>query len=163
MSPVHNLGLQVSVETSSGKSAHLVCPLKKKKKKAQFKTALFGLRVLHPSESGQSINPKEAGLVGRDGAWEKQPFMVAFFKVSEVHIRTARSTGGKRRQQNRNRSTQPQDGSRGLSPAGQCDDDCTVTKSRNASINTKSGRDRVMCSIILIVVFSFWVIQARSL
>uniref|UniRef100_A0A673B7Y4 TGF-beta family profile domain-containing protein n=1 Tax=Sphaeramia orbicularis TaxID=375764 RepID=A0A673B7Y4_9TELE len=79
MSPVHNLGLQVSVETSSG----------------------------------QSISSKEAGLVGRDGALEKQPFMVAFFKVSEVHIRTARSTGGKRRQQNRNRSTQPQDGSRG--------------------------------------------------
>lgn len=83
MSPVHNLGLQVSVETSSG----------------------------------QSISSKEAGLVGRDGALEKQPFMVAFFKVSEVHIRTARSTGGKRRQQNRNRSTQPQEGSRGLGPA----------------------------------------------
>ncbi|TNN84720.1 Bone morphogenetic protein 6 [Liparis tanakae] len=83
MSPAHNLGLQVSVETSSG----------------------------------QSISSKEAGLVGRDGALEKQPFMVAFFKVSDVHIRTARSTGGKRRQQNRNRSTQPQDGSRGLGPA----------------------------------------------
>lgn len=144
MSPVHNLGLQVSVETSSGKSAHLDSLLKKTQK-----TALFSLRVLHPSESGQSINPKEAGLVGRDGAWEKQPFMVAFFKVSEVHIRTARSTGGKRRQQNRNRSTQPQDGSRGLSPAGQYDDDYTVTKSRNASVNTKARRDRVMCSVIL--------------
>uniref|UniRef100_A0A3Q3VV38 TGF-beta family profile domain-containing protein n=1 Tax=Mola mola TaxID=94237 RepID=A0A3Q3VV38_MOLML len=72
MSPLHNLGLQVSVETSSG----------------------------------QSISSKDVGLVGRDGALEKQPFMVAFFKVSEVHIRTARSTGGKRRQQNRNRSTQ---------------------------------------------------------
>ncbi|RVE58953.1 hypothetical protein OJAV_G00199230 [Oryzias javanicus] len=81
MSPVHNLGLQVSIETSSG----------------------------------QSIGCKEAGLVGRDGALEKQPFMVAFFKVSEVHIRSARSTGGKRRQQNRNRSTQPQDASRGSS------------------------------------------------
>uniref|UniRef100_A0A3Q4AQ22 TGF-beta family profile domain-containing protein n=1 Tax=Mola mola TaxID=94237 RepID=A0A3Q4AQ22_MOLML len=80
MSPLHNLGLQVSVETSSG----------------------------------QSISSKDVGLVGRDGALEKQPFMVAFFKVSEVHIRTARSTGGKRRQQNRNRSTQPQEGSRGL-------------------------------------------------
>nr|XP_046227427.1 bone morphogenetic protein 6 [Scatophagus argus] len=83
MSPVHNLGLQISVETSSGRS----------------------------------ISSKEAGLVGRDGALEKQPFMVAFFKVSEVRIRTARSTGGKRRQQNRNRSTQPQEGSRGLGPA----------------------------------------------
>jgi len=69
--------------------------------------------------AGQSISYKEAGLVGRDGALEKQPFMVAFFKVSEVHIRSTRSTGGKRRQQNRNRSTQPQEGSRGPSPAGQ--------------------------------------------
>ncbi|XP_047424214.1 bone morphogenetic protein 6 isoform X3 [Mugil cephalus] len=83
MSPAHNLGLQVSVETSSGRS----------------------------------ISYKDAGLVGRDGALEKQPFMVAFFKVSEVRIRSARSTGGKRRQQNRNRSTQPQEGSRGLGPA----------------------------------------------
>ncbi|XP_056155157.1 bone morphogenetic protein 6 isoform X2 [Lampris incognitus] len=83
MSPTHNLGLQISVETSGG----------------------------------QSISSKEAGLVGRDGALEKQPFMVAFFKVSEVHIRTARATGSKRRQQNRNRSTQPQEGSRGPSPA----------------------------------------------
>uniref|UniRef100_A0A3B4TPD1 Bone morphogenetic protein 6 n=1 Tax=Seriola dumerili TaxID=41447 RepID=A0A3B4TPD1_SERDU len=81
LSPVHNLGLQVSMETSSG----------------------------------QSISVKEAGLVGRDGALEKQPFMVAFFRISEVYIRTARSTGGKRRQQNRNRSTQPQEGSMGFS------------------------------------------------
>ncbi|KAM3860684.1 bone morphogenetic protein 6 [Diretmus argenteus] len=83
MSPVHNLGLQISIETSSGRS----------------------------------ISSKEVGLVGRDGALEKQPFMVAFFKVSEVRIRASRSTGGKRRQQNRNRSTQPQQGSRGPSPA----------------------------------------------
>ncbi|XP_062376610.1 bone morphogenetic protein 6 [Sardina pilchardus] len=81
MSPDHNLGLQISVETLSG----------------------------------QSISPKEAGLVGRDGAMERQPFMVAFFKVSEVHVRSPRSAGqnGKRRQQNRNRSNQPQDSSRG--------------------------------------------------
>ncbi|KAK1884714.1 Bone morphogenetic protein 7 [Dissostichus eleginoides] len=82
VNPGHNLGLQVSVETSSG----------------------------------QFISTKEAGLVGRDGALEKQPFMVAFFKVSEVHIRNSRSTGRKSRQQNRNRSTQPQEGSR-LGPA----------------------------------------------
>ncbi|KAM9774940.1 bone morphogenetic protein 6 isoform 1-T1 [Syngnathus typhle] len=83
MSPLHNLGLQISVETSSGKS----------------------------------ISPKDAGLVGRDGALEKQPFMVAFFKVSELHFRSARSAGGKRRQQNRNRSTQTQEVSRGPSQA----------------------------------------------
>ncbi|XP_026869440.2 bone morphogenetic protein 6 [Electrophorus electricus] len=74
MSPNHNLGLQISVETSSG----------------------------------QNFSPREAGLVGWSGALERQPFMVAFFKVSEVHIRTARSTG-KRRQQSRNRSTHPQE------------------------------------------------------
>ncbi|XP_051969739.1 bone morphogenetic protein 6 [Xyrauchen texanus] len=78
-SPYHNLGLQISVETSSG----------------------------------WSISPEEAGLVGRDGALEKQPFMVAFFKVSEVRIRTVRSTG-KRRHQNRNRSNSPQDASKGM-------------------------------------------------
>lgn len=93
------------------------------------------------SETGQSISSKEAGLVGRDGALEKQPFMVAFFKVSEVQIRSARSTGGKRRQQNRNRSTQPQEGSRGLGPAGQSDVRYTNTEpslssSNNTAMNT---------------------------
>uniref|UniRef100_A0A8C8CFE6 TGF-beta family profile domain-containing protein n=1 Tax=Oncorhynchus tshawytscha TaxID=74940 RepID=A0A8C8CFE6_ONCTS len=82
MSPHYNLGLQIRVETSSGRS----------------------------------ISSKEAGLVGRDGGLEKQPFMVAFFKVSEVHIRTARSTN--KRNKNRNRPTQPQEGgSRGPKPA----------------------------------------------
>lgn len=83
MSPTHNLGLQISVETSSG----------------------------------QSVSSKEAGLVGRDGALDKQPFMVAFFKVSEVHIRTVRSASGRRRQPHRNRSAQPPEGSRGPGPA----------------------------------------------
>lgn len=113
MSPVHNLGLQVSVETSSGKR-HLNLlwiSLISAGNRRFLSAAPFLL-------SGQSINPKDAGLVGRDGALEKQPFMVAFFKVSEVRIRSPRSTGGKRRQQNRNRSTQPQEGSRGLAPAG---------------------------------------------
>lgn len=81
MSPHHNLGLQISVETSSG----------------------------------QNINPREAGLVGRDGALERQPFMVAFFKVSEVHVRTARSPEKrqKSRQQNRSRPNHPQEAPRG--------------------------------------------------
>jgi len=87
------------------------------------------------SETGQSISSKEAGLVGRDGGLEKQPFMVAFFKVSDVHIRTARSTGGKRRQQNRNRSAQPQDGSRGLGPAGQSDGHYTDPEPQLTSSN----------------------------
>lgn len=88
--------------------------------------------------TGQSISSKDAGLVGRDGALEKQPFMVAFFKVSEVHIRTARSTGGKRRQQNRNRSTQPQEGSRGLGPAGQSEDHDTDNEPQVTSSSSKT-------------------------
>ncbi|KAJ1200545.1 hypothetical protein NDU88_004368 [Pleurodeles waltl] len=75
MNPLHNLGLQLSVETSGGLNAY----------------------------------SKEAGLIGRDGPHDKQPFMVAFFKVSEIHLRTTRSAANKRKQQNRNRSTQSQD------------------------------------------------------
>ncbi|CAB1349701.1 unnamed protein product, partial [Coregonus sp. 'balchen'] len=93
MSPHNNMGLQIRVETSS---------------------VIDGWPLW---KIGRSISSKEAGLVGRDGALEKQPFMVAFFKVSEVHIRTARSTN--KRNKNRNRPTQPQEGgSRGPSPAG---------------------------------------------
>ena len=67
---------------------------------------------------GLNINPRAAGLVGRDGPYDKQPFMVAFFKVSEVHVRTTRSAPGRRRQQSRNRSTQSQDVSRVSSASG---------------------------------------------
>lgn len=67
---------------------------------------------------GLTINPRAAGLVGRDGPYDKQPFMVAFFKVSEVHVRTTRSAPGRRRQQSRNRSTQSQDVSRVSSASG---------------------------------------------
>lgn len=69
---------------------------------------------------GLHVNPRAAGLVGRDGPYDKQPFMVAFFKVSEVHVRTTRSVSGRRRQQSRNRSTQSQDVSRGSSASGEC-------------------------------------------
>ncbi|XP_019745523.1 bone morphogenetic protein 7-like [Hippocampus comes] len=86
MSPLHNLGLQMSVETASGRR----------------------------------VSPEDAGLVGRDGALEKQPFLVAFFKVSEVRLRSSRSAGGKRRQQNRNRSAPTQETSGGPGPAGEC-------------------------------------------
>lgn len=88
--------------------------------------SLLSYSVLYPPfcfllyGAGQSISPKEAGLIGRDGAMERQPFMVAFFKVSEVHVRSPRSAGsnGKRRQQNRNRSSQPQESSRGAGHTG---------------------------------------------
>lgn len=44
-----------------------------------------------------------AGLIGRSGPQNKQPFMVAFFKATEVHLRSIRSAsgGGKTRNPNR--------------------------------------------------------------
>ncbi|XP_042320597.1 bone morphogenetic protein 6 [Sceloporus undulatus] len=72
----------------------------------------LGLQMSVVTRDGLSINPREAGLIGRDGPYDKQPFMVAFFKVSEVHVRNARSASNRRRDQSRNRSTQPQDASR---------------------------------------------------
>ncbi|KFO78555.1 Bone morphogenetic protein 6, partial [Cuculus canorus] len=72
----------------------------------------MGLQLSVVTRDGFSVNPGEAGLIGRDGPYDKQPFMVAFFKVSEVHVRTTRSATSRRRQQSRNRSTQAQDVSR---------------------------------------------------
>ncbi|XP_077000203.1 bone morphogenetic protein 6 [Tamandua tetradactyla] len=69
----------------------------------------MGLQLSVVTRDGLSINPRAAGLVGRDGPYDKQPFMVAFFKVSEVHIRAARSAPSRRRQQSRNRSSPSQD------------------------------------------------------
>uniref|UniRef100_A0A9J7ZP53 Bone morphogenetic protein 7b n=1 Tax=Cyprinus carpio carpio TaxID=630221 RepID=A0A9J7ZP53_CYPCA len=54
--------------------------------------------------AGQSVNPWVAGLVGRSGPQSKQPFMVAFFKATEVHIRSIRSPQGGNKQRNPNRS-----------------------------------------------------------
>uniref|UniRef100_A0ACB8FCP7 Bone morphogenetic protein 6 n=1 Tax=Sphaerodactylus townsendi TaxID=933632 RepID=A0ACB8FCP7_9SAUR len=78
----------------------------------------LGLQMSVVMRDGLSVNPREAGLIGRDGPYDKQPFMVAFFKVSEVHVRTARSATSPHRQQSRNRSTQPQDVSRASSSTG---------------------------------------------
>ncbi|EMP31641.1 Bone morphogenetic protein 6, partial [Chelonia mydas] len=72
----------------------------------------MGLQLSVVTRDGLSVNPRAAGLIGRNGPYDKQPFMVAFFKVSEVHVRTTRSATSRRRQQNRNRSTQAQDVSR---------------------------------------------------
>ncbi|CAM4511545.1 unnamed protein product [Caretta caretta] len=72
----------------------------------------MGLQLSVVTRDGLNINPRAAGLIGRNGPYDKQPFMVAFFKVSEVHVRTTRSATSRRRQQNRNRSTQAQDVSR---------------------------------------------------
>ncbi|NXD40956.1 BMP7 protein, partial [Copsychus sechellarum] len=59
--------------------------------------------------AGQSINPKLAGLIGRHGPQNKQPFTVAFFKATEVHLRSIRSTGGKQRSQNRSKTPKNQE------------------------------------------------------
>ncbi|XP_040839943.1 bone morphogenetic protein 6 [Ochotona curzoniae] len=72
----------------------------------------LGLRLSVVTQDGLHVSPRAAGLVGRDGPYDKQPFMVAFFRVSEVHVRTTRSATSRRRQQSRNRSTQAQDVSR---------------------------------------------------
>lgn len=98
---------------------------------------------------GFSVNPREAGLIGRDGPYDKQPFMVAFFKVSEVHVRTTRSATSRRRQQNRNRSTQAQDVSRVSSVTGNCATRAGTT-SRDVSVffgvQKQEGGCEVGCS-----------------
>uniref|UniRef100_A0ACB8F6M4 Bone morphogenetic protein 7 n=1 Tax=Sphaerodactylus townsendi TaxID=933632 RepID=A0ACB8F6M4_9SAUR len=59
----------------------------------------LGLRLSVESIDGYSINPSIAGLIGRHGPQNKQPFTVAFFKATEVHFRSIRSAGGKPRNQ----------------------------------------------------------------
>lgn len=73
---------------------------------------------MNTSPAGQSINPKLAGLIGRHGPQNKQPFMVAFFKATEVHLRSIRSTGGKQRSQNRSKTPKNQEALRMASVAG---------------------------------------------
>eukprot|EP00069_Balaena_mysticetus_P003737 bmy_00857T0 len=100
LTPQHNMGLQLSVVTRDGESAELG-------------PRVVGLRFLRGRRL--DINPRAAGLVGRDGPYDKQPFMVAFFKASEVRVRSARSAAGRRRQQGRSRSAPAQDVSRASS------------------------------------------------
>ncbi|XP_057557922.1 bone morphogenetic protein 7 isoform X2 [Hippopotamus amphibius kiboko] len=69
----------------------------------------LGLQLSVETLDGQSINPKLAGLIGRQGPQNKQPFMVAFFKATEVHFRSTRSTGGKQRSQNRSKTPKNQE------------------------------------------------------
>ncbi|KAI7793929.1 putative bone morphogenetic protein 7 [Triplophysa rosa] len=64
----------------------------------------LGLQLALECLDGQSVNPWVAGLVGRSGPQSKQPFMVAFFKATEVHIRSIRSAQGGNKQRNPNRS-----------------------------------------------------------
>lgn len=67
---------------------------------------------------GQSVNPKTAGIIGRFGPQNKQPFMVVFFKATEIHIRSARSAGGKQKNQSRSKSSKGQDSLRATGLTG---------------------------------------------
>ncbi|XP_078508120.1 bone morphogenetic protein 7 isoform X3 [Lissotriton helveticus] len=69
----------------------------------------LGLQLSVESVDGHSINPKMAGLIGRHGPQNKQPFMVAFFKATEIHLRTIRSAGSKQRNQNRSKAPKNQE------------------------------------------------------
>ncbi|OCT60196.1 bone morphogenetic protein 7 [Xenopus laevis] len=69
----------------------------------------LGLQLSVESIDGQSINPKMAGLIGTNGPHNKQPFMVAFFKATEIHLRSIRSAGGKQRNQNRSKGPKGQE------------------------------------------------------
>ncbi|KAI1892814.1 hypothetical protein AGOR_G00137390 [Albula goreensis] len=69
----------------------------------------LGLQLALESVDGQSVNPRVAGLIGRSGPQNKQPFMVAFFKATEVHIRSIRSAGNKARNPNRSKGSKGQD------------------------------------------------------
>uniref|UniRef100_A0A674KGY6 Bone morphotic protein 5 n=1 Tax=Terrapene triunguis TaxID=2587831 RepID=A0A674KGY6_9SAUR len=72
----------------------------------------LGLQLCVETGDGRSINVKSAGLIGRQGPQSKQPFMVAFFKASEVLFRSVRAANNKRKNQNRNKSSSHQDSSR---------------------------------------------------
>lgn len=59
-------------------------------------------------------------MVGRSGPQAKQPFLVAFFKASEVLLRSVRAAGGgKRKNQNRNKSAGQQGTSRAVKGGGE--------------------------------------------
>ncbi|XP_064420600.1 bone morphogenetic protein 7b isoform X2 [Latimeria chalumnae] len=78
----------------------------------------LGLQLCVEGIGGQSLNPKTAGLIGRHGPQNKQPFMVAFFKATEVHLRSIRSTGGKQKNQNRSKPPKNQEALRVTNIAG---------------------------------------------
>ncbi|XP_023283640.1 bone morphogenetic protein 7-like isoform X1 [Seriola lalandi dorsalis] len=64
----------------------------------------LGLHLVLEDNHGQRRNPQLAGLVTGSGPQDKQPFMVVFFKASEVHFRSIRSAHGhKGRQSNRSK------------------------------------------------------------
>uniref|UniRef100_A0A3B4VNI9 Bone morphogenetic protein 5 n=1 Tax=Seriola dumerili TaxID=41447 RepID=A0A3B4VNI9_SERDU len=72
----------------------------------------LGLQLCVETVDGRSINIKSAGIIGRNGPQSKQPFLVAFFKASGVLLRSVRAAGGKKKNHNRNKSTNQQESSR---------------------------------------------------
>ncbi|XP_024153645.1 bone morphogenetic protein 5 [Oryzias melastigma] len=72
----------------------------------------LGLQLCVETLDGRSINIKAAGIIGRNGPQSKQPFLVAFFKASGVLLRSVRAAGGKKKNQNRNKSNNRQDSSK---------------------------------------------------
>uniref|UniRef100_A0A1A8B6C0 Bone morphogenetic protein 7b n=4 Tax=Nothobranchius TaxID=28779 RepID=A0A1A8B6C0_NOTFU len=64
----------------------------------------LGLQLALESTNGESISLRVAGLIGRSGPQNKQPFMVAFFKATEVHLRSIRSALGGSKQRNPSQS-----------------------------------------------------------
>ncbi|CDQ79785.1 unnamed protein product [Oncorhynchus mykiss] len=66
----------------------------------------LGLQLALESMDGQSVNPRLVGLVWGSGLQDKQPFMVAFFKGTEVRLRSVRSAHG-HKGRNPNRSKNP--------------------------------------------------------
>ncbi|OCT78384.1 bone morphogenetic protein 5 isoform X1 [Xenopus laevis] len=72
----------------------------------------LGLQLCAETSDGRSVGVKSAGLIGRHGPQSKQPFLVAFFKASEVFLRSVRATNTKKKKQERNKSTTSHDSSR---------------------------------------------------
>ncbi|XP_076830242.1 bone morphogenetic protein 5 isoform X2 [Brachyhypopomus gauderio] len=68
----------------------------------------MGLQLCVETMDGRSINTKSAGIIGRSGPQSKQPFLVAFFKASEVLLRSVRATGGKRKNHSKSKSRSQQ-------------------------------------------------------
>ncbi|XP_056129444.1 bone morphogenetic protein 7-like [Lampris incognitus] len=64
----------------------------------------LGLHLLLEDSDGERVNPRLVGMVGSNGPQDKQPFMVAFFKATEVRFRNVRSAyGHKARHSNRSK------------------------------------------------------------
>uniref|UniRef100_A0A673M4S4 TGF-beta family profile domain-containing protein n=1 Tax=Sinocyclocheilus rhinocerous TaxID=307959 RepID=A0A673M4S4_9TELE len=85
----------------------------------EYPNSLDKLETQTAPANKTSINMKSAGIIGRNGPQSKQPFLVAFFKASEVLLRSVRATGSKRKSHNRNKSRTQQKSSPALKSGDQ--------------------------------------------